>query len=193
VPKQSRKRSGSASSPRRRAASKPAARAAKKPAPAREPENGTTKILVVDDEQDQRTVIFHSLRVAGHSVSEAADGEEALAKIKRTKFDLVVLDIMMPRMTGYEVLEKIRAMPGREHTPVIVVTAKHDPEGVMREVSSGVTDHIAKPFLPSELEAMVERVLKGGYDVEGGRSKLGRTADVYGSVSELHRQARDRG
>jgi CheY-like chemotaxis protein len=184
VPKQSRKRSGSASSPRRRAASKTAARSGG-------PAKKIAKILVVDDERDQRTVIFHSLRGAGYSVTEASDGEEALAKLRRSRFDLVVLDIMMPRMSGYEVLAKIRSMPRREETPVIVVTAKHDPEGVLREVSSGVTDHIAKPFLPSELEAMVERVLKGSHDVERERSKLGRNADVYGSVGELFKQARD--
>jgi CheY-like chemotaxis protein len=184
VPKQSRKRSGSASSPRRRAASKP-----RTTAPA---EDGPPKILVVDDEEDQRTVIFHSLRTAGYSVAEAADGEEALKKLKRTNFDLVLLDIMMPRMSGYDVLDHIREMPKHAHTPVIVITAKHDPQGVMREVSSGATDHIAKPFLPSELEAAVERVLKAPkHDVEQGRKTLERSADLYGSMSDLHRQARD--
>jgi CheY-like chemotaxis protein len=149
------------------------------------------KILIVDDEADQRTVIFHSLRLAGHSVTEAADGEEALRKIKRTNFDLVVLDIMMPRMTGYEVLERIREMPGRRDTPVVVVTAKHDPPGVMQEIAAGASDHIAKPFLPSELEAVVERLLTGGKpEAERGRKTLKQQADLYGTVSELHRQAR---
>lgn len=148
------------------------------------------KILIVDDEPDQRTVIFHSLRAAGHSVVEASDGEEALKKLKRSRFDLVLLDIMMPRMSGYEVLEKIRAMPSRADTPVIVVTAKHDPEGVMKEVSSGATEHIAKPFLPSELEGVVARVLKASHrDVEMGRQTLGRSADLYGSLTELQRRA----
>ena len=185
MPKQSPKRSGSASSPRRRAASKPPA------APSRR-EVVAAKILIVDDEADQRTVIYHSLRLAGYDVTEAADGEEALKKLKRKPFDLVVLDIMMPRMTGYEVLDAIREMPSRADTPVIVVTAKHDPAGVMREVASGAVDHIAKPFLPSELEATVERVLKGSKrEVEAGRKTLERSADIYGTVRELHRQARD--
>jgi CheY-like chemotaxis protein len=149
------------------------------------------KILIVDDEADMRTVLFHALRTAGHQVTEAADGEEALRKIKRTRYDLVVLDIMMPRMSGYEVLDRIRHMPSRADTPVVVVTAKHDPEGVLREMGSGATDHIAKPFLPSELEAVVERALHGSAaDVERERKTLKRSADVYGTVSELHRQAR---
>ena len=150
------------------------------------------KVLIVDDEPDARTVLFHTLRGAGHTVTEAADGEEALKKLKRTRFDLVVLDIMMPRMSGYDVLEKIRAMPSRATTPVIVVTAKHDPEGVQREVEGGATDHIAKPFLPSELEMVVKRVLKGPKkDIERTRKSLGRSADLYGTVGELRRQARD--
>ncbi|MFY9585875.1 MAG: response regulator [Actinomycetota bacterium] len=150
------------------------------------------KVLIVDDEPDARTVLFHTLRGAGHTVTEAADGETALKKLKRTRFDLVVLDIMMPRMSGYEVLEKIRAMPSRAKTPVIVVTARHDPEGVQREVEIGATDHIAKPFLPSELEAVVKRVLKGPKkDIERTRKTLERSADVYGAVSELRKQARD--
>jgi CheY-like chemotaxis protein len=152
------------------------------------------KILIVDDEPDARTVLFHTLRGAGHTVTEAEDGEAALKKLKRTRFDLVLLDIMMPRMSGYEVLEKIRAMPSRADTPVVVVTAKHDPEGLKREVVGGVTDHIAKPFLPSELEIVVEKVLKTGRKgVEERRKKLARHADVYGAVDELRQDMGDDG
>jgi DNA-binding response OmpR family regulator len=76
-------------------------------------------------------------------------------------------------MNGYEVLDRIRDMPSRADTPVVVVTAKHDPEGVLREMGSGATDHIAKPFLPSELEAVVERALHGSAaDVERERKTL---------------------
>ena len=133
-------------------------------------------------------MIYHSLRAAGHAVTEAADGEEALKKLKRTPFDLVVLDIMMPRMSGYEVLEKIREMPSRADTPVIIVTAKHDPEGVMREVAAGADEHVAKPFLPSELEAVVGKVLKAGRrDVDERRGTLARGADLYGSLHQLRR------
>ena len=146
------------------------------------------KILIVDDEADMRTVLYHTLRDAGHQISEAVDGDEALRKIKRTRFDLVVLDIMMPRMSGYDVLEKIRAMPSRANTPVLIVTAKHDPEGVHREVSGGAIDHIAKPFLPSELVEVVGRALKGGKKAtEERRRELRRSADVYGAVDELRR------
>lgn len=150
------------------------------------------KILIVDDEADMRTVLFHTLRGAGHQVTEAAGGEEALKKIKRTKFDLVLLDIMMPAMTGYEVLEKIRDMPSRAKTPVVVVTAKHDPEGIRREVDVGATDHIAKPFLPSELEDVVRRALKSTQkSVDKRRGELKRSAEVYGALGELRKNVED--
>jgi CheY-like chemotaxis protein len=183
VPKPSRKRSVSDSSPRRRAASNVSRKA--------DADGGrAAKILVVDDEIHQRTVIYHSLRAAGHSVSEAADGEEALKKLKRTKFDLVVLDIMMPRMSGYEVLERIREMPGRADTPVVIVTAKHDPGGVMREVAAGADEHVAKPFLPSELEEVVGRVLRKDRRHGHTSETLKRSAHLYGDVGELRRGAR---
>ena len=109
-------------------------------------------ILVVDDDADIRTLIETVLEASGHDVTLAASGQEALNKLKRRPYELVILDIMMPTMSGYEVLEQIRAMPSRAATPVIVVTAKHDPSGVMREVRGGAIDHLAKPFLPEELE-----------------------------------------
>jgi twitching motility two-component system response regulator PilH len=150
------------------------------------------KILIVDDEADMRTVLFHALRSGGHTVTEAADGEEALRKIKRTKFDLVLLDIMMPRMSGYEVLEKIKKMPSRVDTRVVIVTAKHDPEGIQTEVALGATDHIAKPFLPSELLDVIKRALKGPKRaVEERRGELRRSAEVYGALGELRRDLDD--
>ena len=100
---------------------------------------------------------------------------------------------MMPRMTGYEVLDQIRAMPGRSDTPVVVVTAKHDPPGLLREVRSGANDHIAKPFLPSELVSVVKELLAGSRKAGERGRKLGHQADLYGTVSELHRHARGEG
>lgn len=150
------------------------------------------KILIVDDEASARTVIRHCLQDAGHQVFEASEGEEALRKIKRRRFDLVILDIMMPGLDGYEVLERLRAIPSRAETPVIVVTAKHDPEGVLREAEGGAIDHLAKPFVLSELEAAVERALGSpAHELEGRRRMLSRSAEVYGTLSRLHEKARE--
>ena len=143
-------------------------------------------ILVVDDDNDIRTLIETVLEAAGHEVTLAASGQEALNKLKRRPYELVVLDIMMPTMSGYEVLEQIRAMPSRAQTPVIVVTAKHDPSGVMREVKGGAIDHLAKPFLPEELEEVVDRALSGTRETTDERRRMLQTeAEIYGSMADL--------
>jgi len=148
-------------------------------------------ILVVDDDADIRTLIEAVLETAGYEVALAADGKEALNKLKRRSYDLVVLDIMMPGMSGYEVLEQIRAMPSRASTPVIVVTAKHDPTGVMREQKGGALDHLAKPFLPEELEEVVARALDANQEGSDERRRVLQTeAEIYGSMNDLFDDAR---
>jgi CheY-like chemotaxis protein len=143
-------------------------------------------ILVVDDDADIRDLIQAILEGAGHDVTVAAEGQEALNKLKRKPYELVVLDIMMPTMSGYEVLEQIRAMPSRASTPVIVVTAKHDPTGVMREVRGGAVDHLAKPFMPEELEDVVARALAANQESTDERRRMLETeAEIYGSMNDL--------
>ena len=148
-------------------------------------------ILVVDDDADIRDLIQAILEAAGHNVTLAADGQEALNKLKRKPYELVVLDIMMPTMSGYEVLEQIRAMPSRASTPVIVVTAKHDPTGVMREVRGGAVDHLAKPFMPEELEGVVGRALGANQESTDERRRVLQTeAEIYGSMNDLFEDVR---
>jgi adenylate cyclase len=148
-------------------------------------------ILVVDDDADIRTLIQAVLETAGHDVTLASEGQEAVNKLRRRPYDLVVLDIMMPNMSGYEVLEQIRAMPSRAATPVVVVTAKHDPSGVMREVKGGAVDHLAKPFLPDELEEVVARALTGNQEsLDERRRVLQSDAEVYGSMNDLFKDVR---
>src|SRR5260221_10068655 len=143
-------------------------------------------ILIVDDDADIRTLIQTVLETSGHDVTLAASGQEALNKLKRKPYELVVLDIMMPTMSGYEVLEQIRAMPSRASTPVIVVTAKHDPDGVMREVKGGALDHLAKPFMPDELEDVVARALAANRESTDERRRMLHTeAEIYGSMNDL--------
>ena len=147
-------------------------------------------ILVVDDEQNIRSLVAATLELEGHSVTEAANGTEALNKIKRRQFDAVLLDIMMPEMNGYEVLEQIRQMPSRADTPVIVVTAKHDPTGLAREVERGAVDHVVKPFFPTELVGAVERAIGSAPEaVEERRRILGSDAELYGSIRSLYVEA----
>jgi len=149
------------------------------------------KILIVDDEAPIRALMRATLTMAGHQVVEASGGEEAIDKIKKTAFDLVVLDIMMPVTDGYEVLERVKAMPSRANLPVIVVTAKaYDSEGVMREMTGGALDHISKPFDPADLEVAVSKALSASEDqLEQKRGMMSRGATLYNAVDKMRRQA----
>lgn len=150
-----------------------------------------SKILIVDDEAPIRALMRATLSMAGHQVSEASGGEEALAMIKKEKFDLVVLDIMMPVTDGYEVLERIKAMPSRAHLPVIVVTAKtYESEGIVREMTAGAIDHIAKPFDPQDLETAVTRALNTPAEqLDVKRGMMSRGASLYGAVDKMRQLA----
>ncbi len=145
------------------------------------------KILVVDDDPAIRNLIVVTLKLAGHTVTEAAGGEEALGLLAKKNFDLLVLDIMMPVTDGYEVLQRLRAMSGKAGTPVIVVTAKgHDADGLLREAASGAADHLPKPFDPEDLERAVARVLDASdVDLERRRQMHSRGAEVFSAISQL--------
>jgi CheY-like chemotaxis protein len=150
-----------------------------------------SKILIVDDEAPIRALMRATLTMAGHQVTEAGGGEEALEKVKKQNFDLVVLDIMMPVTDGYEVLERIKAIPSRAHVPVIVVTAKsYESEGIMREMTAGAIDHISKPFDPEDLEIAVSRALNADEDqLDLKRAMMSRGASLYGAVDKMRQLA----
>jgi CheY-like chemotaxis protein len=149
--------------------------------------------LIVDDEAPIRALMRATLTMAGHTVTEAGGGEEALEKIKKQNFDLVVLDIMMPVTDGYEVLERIKAIPSKAHVPVIVVTAKsYESEGIMREMTAGAIDHISKPFDPEDLEIAVSRALNADEDqIETKRAMMSRGANLYSTVDKLRQLAHE--
>jgi len=151
------------------------------------------KILIVDDEAPIRALMRATLTMAGHQVKEAAGGEEAIEKIKKEDFDLVVLDIMMPVTDGYEVLERVKAIPQKAHTPVIVVTAKpYESEGIMREMTAGAIDHLSKPFDPEDLEIAVSRALNATEDqLDTKRSMMSRGATLYGAMDSMRELAKD--
>ncbi|MCA1831277.1 MAG: response regulator [Actinomycetota bacterium] len=148
------------------------------------------RILVVDDEPAVRSLMSVTLKLAGHDVTEASGGEEALKLIEKTPYDVIVLDIMMPVTDGYEVLQRLRAMSARADTPVIVATAKgYDAEGMLRESSGGAVDHLSKPFDPEDLESAVARILEStGRDLETRRRMHTRAAEVYSAIDKLRSQ-----
>ena len=115
------------------------------------------RILVVDDEPNIREVVGLYLRRDGHAVVEAADGEEALELYHRTSPDLVVLDLMLPRMSGLEVC---RRMGADRRVPLIMLTARGEEEDRIVGLSLGADDYVTKPFSPRELAARVAAVLR---------------------------------
>lgn len=117
------------------------------------------RVLVVDDEEDVRTLIRTNLLVKGHEVIEATDGTSALEEVEKTTPDLVILDVMMPGMDGFEVLEKLRTRPETENIPVVMLTAKSSEEDRVKGLVSGAHDYIAKPFYTTELLLRIDRVL----------------------------------
>ncbi len=109
------------------------------------------KVLIVDDEQDTRKLVRLTLERRGWTVSEAAGGEEALQLLEREHFDLVLLDIMMPRVSGYEVLQRMRNNERLRSTKVVFLTARGRSDEVDYGLDLGVDGYIVKPFSTREL------------------------------------------
>jgi two-component system alkaline phosphatase synthesis response regulator PhoP/two-component system response regulator VicR len=119
------------------------------------------KILAVDDERHIVRLIQVNLERAGYQVVTAFDGTEGLKKVESEKPDLIVLDVMMPRMDGFEVLKRLQANPETRGIPVIMLTAKAQDTDVFRGWSSGVSAYLTKPFNPLELITFVKRIFSG--------------------------------
>ena len=117
------------------------------------------RILVVDDEPDVVTLMQRSLESGGYDVLCAYDGISALDLVDSEKPDMVLLDIMMPMMSGYEVCEQIKANPQTKHIPVLCVTSAHSEDTRKRSKQAGAQGLLVKPFMPKELVAQIERFL----------------------------------
>ena len=118
------------------------------------------KILLVDDEPNIREVVSLYLRRDGHVVIAAADGEEALRLYQQTRPDLVVLDLMLPKVSGLEVCRRLGAEATDRRVPLIMLTARGEEEDRIVGLSLGADDYVVKPFSPRELAARVEAVLR---------------------------------
>lgn len=123
------------------------------------------KILAVDDERHIVRLVQVNLERAGYEVVTAFDGKDALEKVASEQPDLVVLDVMMPYMDGFEVLQNLRKNPSTRDLPVIMLTAKAQDADVFRGWQSGVDCYLTKPFNPMELISFVKRIFKS---LEGG-------------------------
>lgn len=122
--------------------------------------NGQCNILIVDDISKNIQVLGNILRQDGYSLSFATNGKQALDMIFSDDYDLILLDVMMPEMDGFEVCRKIREHPGGETIPVIFLTAKTDGEDIVKGFHVGGTDYVTKPFNSEELLARVRAHLE---------------------------------
>ncbi len=139
------------------------------------------KILLVDDDPKAVKLMGYILHKEGYEILPALSGKEALELLEREKADLVILDIMMPEMDGYEVCRRIRANPATARIPVIMLTAKAMPEDKIAGYEAGADHYITKPVLPAELVATV-RALLARTAVEVTRGKVVTFIGVKGGV-----------
>ncbi|HRZ36124.1 MAG TPA: response regulator transcription factor [Candidatus Paceibacterota bacterium] len=118
------------------------------------------RILVVDDEPDALELVEFNLRQAGHEVTGAEDGAEALEKARASMPDLIVLDVMLPEMSGIEVCKVLRRDPATAGIPIIMLTAKASEIDRVLGLELGADDYVTKPFSPRELVLRVKNVLQ---------------------------------
>jgi CheY-like chemotaxis protein len=118
------------------------------------------RILLVDDEPEIRIITRMMLEKAGYEVVEASNGEEGLRMLANAKPDLILLDVMMPGMKGWEVCEKIKADEKLKHIPVVMFTVRTSDEDIEQSRECGAEAHINKPFDRKELLETVERLLR---------------------------------
>ncbi|MGE5280864.1 MAG: response regulator [Chloroflexota bacterium] len=119
--------------------------------------NGSTRILLVDDERSIQTLLSYPLRKDGYHVTAARDGREALQRFDEARFDLVVLDLMLPKMDGVEVCRELRA---RSQVPIIMLTAKGSETDKVAGLEVGADDYITKPFSMREFRSRVKAALR---------------------------------
>lgn len=115
------------------------------------------KILVVDDEENIREVIREYAEFEGHEVDEACDGMEAVEKAKETDYDIIIMDIMMPKLDGYLACKEIRKF---KQTPVLMLSARGEEYDKLFGFELGIDDYVVKPFSPKEVMARVNAIVK---------------------------------
>lgn len=148
----------------------------------------SAKVLVVEDEDALATLLDYNLSKEGYQVLLAPDGEEALLRVDEESPDLVVLDWMLPKVSGIEVCRRLRQGPKTRNLPIIMLTARGEETDRIRGLDTGADDYVVKPFSMSELTARVRAVLR--------RIRPGLTEDVarYGDIvmdRVAHRVRRD--
>ena len=184
--------------------------AAARAAPAVEAAPAQARMLIVDDGAENRDVLRRRLEREGHAVETAENGRRALELVAQRPFDLVLLDVLMPELDGYAVLDALKGSPATRDIPVIMISALDELEGIVRCIERGAEDYLHKPFDPVLLRARinaslekkrlrdqeveylreVNRVIEAAAAVEGGRYRPGTLAEVTRRDDELGHLAR---
>jgi two-component system, OmpR family, alkaline phosphatase synthesis response regulator PhoP len=141
------------------------------------------KILVVDDEQSIVTLIKYNLEQSGYSVITASDGEEGINKAILEKPDLMILDLMLPKMDGIEVCKKLRQQ--KELLPILMLTAKDDEFDKVLGLELGADDYMTKPFSPREVVARVKAILRRSRAIQETNDHSLEVIKEYNEVAEL--------
>ena len=118
-----------------------------------------TKILIAEDERDIRELVSFSLQFGGFSVVQAANGAEAVERAQAELPDLILMDVRMPKMTGYEACKQMKQIPAVRDIPVVFLSAKGQESEIQTGLEAGAEEYILKPFAPDELVKQVQVVL----------------------------------
>ena len=127
------------------------------------------RILIAEDERDIRDLITFTLTFAGHQVTAASNGEEAVEKALQIIPDLILMDVRMPRMTGYEACKRMKQENSIKHIPVAFLSAKGQESEVQTGLEVGAVEYILKPFSPDQLTERVKQLLEQASDSFGIR------------------------
>ena len=117
------------------------------------------KILIAEDERDIRDLVAFTLRFAGHEVFSASNGEEAVEMAPKVNPDLILMDVRMPRMTGYEACKLMKDDPDLKDIPVIFLSAKGQENEIQQGLDAGAEEYLLKPFAPDQLTTHVKTIL----------------------------------
>jgi len=117
-------------------------------------------ILIAEDERDIRDLVVFSLRFGGFEVVEATNGQEAVEQAQKVMPDLILMDVRMPKMTGYDACKQLKSMEDTKHIPVIFLSAKGQEQERQQGMEAGAEEYILKPFAPEDLVNMVRKVLQ---------------------------------
>lgn len=160
---------------------------AAKPSEPTETDLAQSVILVVDDNQQNLELLQAYLDDLPCTILTAADGLEAMAAVERNSIDLILLDVMMPRMSGFEVCKKLKASPATRSIPIIMVTALNELGDIERGVESGTDDFLSKPVKKLELVTRVKSLLR----VRHLKRELDRTLAYIQRMDEQDQRRRD--